>query len=63
MEVLIPMDEEAVKESLAFTTEIKVTKNKAITKITFKKMPLKPQSRKIWSKATKINCGYNYNGR
>ena len=25
-EVLIPMDEEAVKESLVFTTEIKVTK-------------------------------------
>ena len=28
MEVLIPMDEEAVKESLVFTTEIKVTKAK-----------------------------------
>ena len=54
MEVLIPMDEEAVKESLAFTTEIKVTKNKGITKITFKKMPLKPQTRKIWSNVTKI---------
>ena len=40
-EVLIPMDEEAAKESLV------------LTKITLKKVPLKTQRRKIWSMVTK----------
>ena len=58
MEVLITMDEEAVKESLAFTTD-ESDQEGGINKSTFKTMPLKPQTRKIWSKVTKIKMKIN----
>ena len=70
-EVLIPMDEEAVKESLVFTTEIKVTKAnnfaESYEKIQLKSILMIILNTSAWNSLPKIlvlvQSKYNYNSR